>query len=221
MALELALRVDNKETAVPKPYPDTLQPNDYRPEPDPARRATKTHDSERGPRARKAGHQPTGAAPATGLTGAEGAQLGVYESTTKGRLNPADSDRRLPPDHPGSQSDAAAARRMGAGDGRREDRECASEPRGPLPHEDVPARKLLLSVPLTTTPTRRPRLIDSDSMWRLPPDLSSASSQRPSARLTARNYDSEGCRTQEALTQPRLLLLKDTPARKVPSWIRH
>ncbi len=78
MALELALRVDNKETAVPKLYPDTLQPNDYRPEPDPARRATKTHDSERGPRARQAGHQPTGAAPATGLTGAEGAPLGAY-----------------------------------------------------------------------------------------------------------------------------------------------
>ena len=81
--LEPALRVDNKETAVPKLYPDTFQPNDYRPEPDPARRAAKTHDSERGPRARKAGHQPTGAAPATGLPGAEVAPLGAYESTSR------------------------------------------------------------------------------------------------------------------------------------------
>ena len=47
----------------------------------------------------------------------------------KGRLNPADSERPLPPDHPGSQSDAAAARRIGAGGGRREYRECAGDPR--------------------------------------------------------------------------------------------
>ncbi len=81
MALELALRVDNIETAVPKLYPDTLQPNDYRLRPDPARRAVKTHDSERGPRARKAGHRPTGGAPAMGPLGAEGAPLGAHEST--------------------------------------------------------------------------------------------------------------------------------------------
>ncbi len=60
MALELAFRVDNMETAVPKLYPDTLQPDNYRLSPDPARRAVKMHDSEWGPRARKAGHQPTG-----------------------------------------------------------------------------------------------------------------------------------------------------------------
>ncbi len=70
--------MDNKEIAVPKLYPETLQPNDYRPRPDPA---VKTHDLERGPRARKAGHQPTGDAPATGLPGAEGAPLGAHEST--------------------------------------------------------------------------------------------------------------------------------------------
>jgi hypothetical protein len=42
--LELALRVDNMEIAVPKLYPETLQPNDYRPRPDPAPRVVRTHD---------------------------------------------------------------------------------------------------------------------------------------------------------------------------------
>ena len=39
MALELALRVDNVETAVPKQYPDLYKPSDNRLKPDPARRA--------------------------------------------------------------------------------------------------------------------------------------------------------------------------------------
>ena len=154
----------------------------------------------KGARARQAGHRPTGAAPATGLPGAEGAPLGAHESTTKGRLSPADSDRLPPRDHAGSQSDGAAARRIGAGDGRREDRECGRQARGPLPHEAIPGRNLPLSEPLAATPTRRPRRIDSDR--RLAPDQSSASSQRPPARLAAGNGDSQGCRTQEARVQP-------------------
>ncbi len=80
MALELALTVDNMENAVPQLYQKTLQPDDYRLRPDPARRVVKTHDSERGPRARKAGHQPAVGTPATGPP-EEGAPLGAYEST--------------------------------------------------------------------------------------------------------------------------------------------
>jgi hypothetical protein len=129
-----------------------------------------------------------------------GVSLGAHESTTKGRLSPADSDRLPPRDHAGSQSDGAGARRIGAGDGRREDRECASQPRGPLPHEAIPGWNLPLSEPLAATPTRRPRRIDSDR--RLAPDQSSASSQRPPARLAAGNDDSQGCRTLEARVQP-------------------
>ncbi len=147
---------------------------------------------------------------------------GLYESTAMGRLDSGDSDWRLglPPDHPGSQSNATAARRIGAGDGRRKDRNCASNPRGPLQHKDTPARKLPLSVPIITTPTRRSKLIDSE--WRLPPDQPSASSQRPSARLTARNNDSEGCRTQEARIQPTAAAPQWTPRRgRCQSWIRH
>ena len=200
--MELALRVDNKEIAVPKLYctrrlssPTTIGPDRTLPDVR-SRRTTR----KRGPRARKAGHQPTGVAPATGLPGAEGAPLGAHESTTKGRLSPADSDRLPPRDHAGSQSDGAAARRIGAGDGRREDRECGRQARGPLPHEAIPGRNLPLSEPLAATPTRRPRRIDSDR--RLAPDQSSASSQRPPARLAAGNDDSQGCRTQEARVQP-------------------
>ncbi len=95
--MELALRVDNKATAVPKLYPDTLQLIDYRPGLDPVRRAAKLHDSERAARARKASHQPTGAAPATGLPGAVGAPLGAYKSTVMGRL---DSETRISDHHP-------------------------------------------------------------------------------------------------------------------------
>jgi hypothetical protein len=49
-------------------------------------------------------------------------------SQPKERLNPSVSDR-LPPELPGPQCDAAAARRIGAGGGRREYRECAGDPR--------------------------------------------------------------------------------------------
>jgi hypothetical protein len=97
VAMELALRVDNKETTVPKLYPETLLLINYRPGPDPARRAAKMHDSEGVPRARKASHQPTGAAPATGLPRAEGAPLGAYKPTVTGRL---DSATRIGDHHP-------------------------------------------------------------------------------------------------------------------------
>jgi hypothetical protein len=49
-------------------------------------------------------------------------------SQPKGRSNPSDSDQ-LPPERPGSQSDAAAARHHGAGGGRREYRDCVGSPR--------------------------------------------------------------------------------------------
>ncbi len=66
MALELALRVDNKEASVPQLYQSLSSLSTIGSRPDPARRAGKMHDSERGPRASKAGHHPTGGAPSTG-----------------------------------------------------------------------------------------------------------------------------------------------------------
>ena len=83
-------------------------------------------------------------------------------SQPKGRPNPSDSDR-LPPERPGSQSDAAAARHHGAGGGRREYRECVYSPRA-CSRTRTTRRGTHLS---RNYPTRRPRLIDSG--WRLPP----------------------------------------------------
>ncbi len=59
VALDLALRVGNMETTVPQLYRSLSSPSTIGSIPDPAQRAVKTHDSERGPRARKAGHQPS------------------------------------------------------------------------------------------------------------------------------------------------------------------
>jgi hypothetical protein len=146
------------EASVPQLYRSLSSPSTIGSRPDPARRAGKMHGSERGPRARKAGHHPTGGARSTGPPGAEGAPLGVHESeSTKGHLYPSDSDR-LPPERPGSQSDAAAARRYGAGTGRREFRDCVGT------HGACSRTRHHLS---RNCPTRRPRLIDPGR--RLPP----------------------------------------------------
>jgi hypothetical protein len=83
-------------------------------------------------------------------------------SQLKGHLYPFDSDR-LPPGRPGSQSDAAAARRYGAGAGGREFPDCVGT-HGASSSTRTTRRGHHLS---RNCPTRRPRLIDSGR--RLPP----------------------------------------------------
>ena len=198
------------------PYPSCTRilskPIDYRLRPDPARRAVKTHDSEWGPRARQAGHRPTSGAPAKGPLGAEGAPLGAHEST-QGTLQTL----RL---GPASQSDAAAARHMGAGSGRREYRECAGDPRGLVPTHGHPGAE-------TTSPCISQ--YDSDSTPKAY-RLGLETTTRPVGRFRSTPTGTTHCKEQQlgrvqdpggAYSTPRLLLLGDTPAREVPSWIRH
>jgi hypothetical protein len=215
VAFELALRVDNMETAVPKLYQETLQPNDYRLRPDPARRVVKTHDSEWGPRARKAGRQPTGGAPATGPPGEEwcparGPRVNPRDastlSTRTGHLPNDLAPSLMPQLHDTSEQEAGG-----------ESTESALATRGPAPAHGHPGAETTSLGLLNTTPTRRPRLIDSD--WRLPPDQSAASGQRPPARPTAWNNDSKGCRTQEARILP-WGLPRAVHSQNHPSWRR-
>ena len=139
VALELALGVDSRETAVPKLYPETLQPNDSRPDADPARRATRRTTRKGGPEPAKRATNPRAMLPQRDSPARKVPRSGPT-SQPKGRLNPSVSDRPLPPDHPGSQSDAAAAQRIGAGGGRREYRECAGklQPTGTAPAQGHP-----------------------------------------------------------------------------------
>jgi hypothetical protein len=139
-------------------------------------------------------------------------------SQPKGRLNPLDSDR-LPPKQPGSQSDAAAARRIGAGGGRREYRECAGNP---------------WDRSRTWTSRRGNRLSrhhshDSDSTPKAY-RLGLETTTRPVGCFRSTPTGTTHCMEQRlgkvqdpggAYSTPRLLLLGDTPAREVPSWIRH
>ncbi len=98
MALELALRVDNMEASVPQLYRRLSSPSTIGSRPDPARRAGKMHDSERGPQARKAGHHPTGGAPSKGPPGEDGAPLGVHESSPRDTSTPLTRTGYLPND---------------------------------------------------------------------------------------------------------------------------
>ncbi len=145
VALELVLRVDNKETAVPGSIPAHRLPRCPGPDPPGApthsrirtqdiiaegqqpssrRRNPGSNDLERKPppdlpvysqpstsRARpdakgttrmstEVQHRPTGAAPATGHPGAEGATLGFHKTGLDETLGLGDSDWRLPPDQP-------------------------------------------------------------------------------------------------------------------------
>jgi hypothetical protein len=113
----------------------------------------------------------------------------------------------------GSQSDATAARRIGAGGGRRQCRECAGDPRD-RSHMDTRRGIPPLPALLNTTPIRRPRLIDSE--WRLPPTsrllpVVALGHDRCMEQRLGRVQDPGG-----AYTTPRLLLPGDGPAREAP-----
>ncbi len=134
--MELALRVDNGRPAYPA-VPDPPSPSTIgKTGPGPTcwnQRTTRNG----GPEPVK---QATIPAPSTGPPGADSASLGVHEST-KGHFYPFDSDRP-PPGRPGSQSDAAAARRHGS---RRREAKVSGlrgYPRGQLQHTDDLARTL-------------------------------------------------------------------------------
>jgi hypothetical protein len=174
--LQLALRVDSKETAVPKLYPETLQPKDYRPDPDPARRDTKTHDSERGAQSPPSGPPSHGRSSRNGThrrgrCPARGLRVKYQGTPQPCRLGPATTTRLGPATiilAPSLMPQLHDAKEQETG-GMTEDAPANHGDRSRT--KDIPARKLPLSVPRTTTPTRRPRLIDSDR--RLPPDQSS------------------------------------------------
>ncbi len=210
--MELALRVDNMEASVPQLYRSHSSPSTIGSRPDPARRAGKMHDSERGPRARKEGHHPTGGAPSMGPPGADGAQLGVYEST-KGHLYPPTRTGYLPsvlalslmPQLHDAMEREPGGKSFGT----------ASIPTGPAPAHGRPGAD-------TTFPGTAQ--LDAQGLSTRAGDYhpsSAASGQRPRARPNAWNIDSEGCRTQEARILPTALLPRDGPAREVPSWFRH
>ncbi len=135
-------------------------------------------------------------------------------SQPRGHLYPIDSDR-LPPERPGSQSDAVAARRYEAGAGRRKFRDYAGYPRGQLPYTDDPAR----TPPFPKLPDSTPKA------YRLGPETTTLRRLLPvdalGLRPNAWNNDSEGCRTQATRHLRTVLLPGDGPAREVPSWIRH
>ena len=191
--MELALRVDNMETAVPQLYRILSSPSTIGSRPDPARRVVKTHDSERGPRARQAGHQPTEVLPQRDSFGAEGAPLGAHEST-RGTSNPSDSDR-LPPERPGSslmpQLHDATEQEAGA-----QVPGVRRTPTGLLSYSDNPARTPPLLELSDSTPKAYRLGLETTT------HQSAASGQRPGARPNAWNNDSDGCVTQETRTLP-------------------
>ena len=201
------------------PYPSYTgslsSPSTIGSRPDPARRVVKTHDSEWGPRARKAGHQTRGGCSRNGTPPARKVPRSGSTSQPMGRFNPSDSDR-LPPEQPGSQSDAAAARHYGAGGGRREYRECVGNPRAcsrtrttrrgnhlSRDYSDSTPKAYQLGLETTTPPV--------GFFLSTPRGTTQCMEQR-----LGRVQDSGG-----AYSTPRLLLPGDGPAREVPSWIRH
>ena len=182
------------ETTVPKLYQQTLQPIDYRLKTGPcptcgqdARLGTGAPSPQSGPPAH-------GGTPATGplrrgRCPARGPRVNPRDAST-----PSDSDR-LPPERPGSQSDAAAARHYGAGGGRRKFRDCVGNPRACSPRGQPGAD--------TTSPgTAR---LDAQGLSTRAGDYhpsSAASGQRPGARSNSWNNNSEGCRIQETRILP-------------------
>ncbi len=213
--MELALRVDNMEASVPQLYRSLSSPSTIGSRPDPARctrRAGKMHDSERGPEPAKRATIPRAVLPQRDPPARTVPRSGST-SQPKGHLYPSDSDR-LPPERPGSQSDAAAARRHGAGTGRREFRDCV-DTHGACSRTRTTRRGYHL--PGTAR-------LDAQGLSTRAGDYhpsSAASGQRPGARPNAWNNDSEGCRTQKTRILPTVLLPGDGPAREVPSWFRH
>jgi hypothetical protein len=193
--LELALRVDNVETVVPKPYPDTLQAQRLSAQTGPgptcgerttrngglelAKRATDPRVvlPQKDPSARKV--------PRSGPTS-------LPRNDEHPRLGPAPSRRP-----PGSQSDAAAARRRGAGGGRQS---AGSALVTQTARHGHPAWQPSLLDHSSTTLIRRSRLSDSEKS---PPSVSRRFRTQPWGSTDAWNLDSDGCRTQEARTQPR------------------
>ncbi len=132
-----------------------------------------------------------------------------YSSQPKGRSNPSDSDQ-LPPERPGSQSDAAAARHHGAGGGRREYRECVGI-HGPAPAHGHPSAE-------TTSPgtTRLDAQGLSTRTGNYHPPVGCFRSTPSMEQRLGRVQD-----PGDAYSTPRLLLPGDGPTREVPSWIRH
>ena len=139
--------------AVPEPSsPSTIGKTGPRP--------TNVHLGSGGPEPSQAGQHPSGGTPS-----------GEPPAWTRPRSDPRVRTRdnyilRLGPANPGlpgSQSDAAAARRHGSRSREAKVSGVRGYPRGQLSHTDDPAR----TPPPWNCPNRRPRLIDTG--WRLPP----------------------------------------------------
>ena len=161
--MELALRVDNVETAVPKQYPDSPQAHRLSaqagPGPTCGNRTTRNGGLELAKRTLT--HE---CCSLKEDLGAEGAPLGAYESTKEQRSSSTRTGNLLK--LPGSQSDAAAARRSGAGGGRQG---TGSAPVTRTAQHGHPAWQPSLPDHSSTTLIRRPRLIDSEKR---PPSVS-------------------------------------------------
>ena len=192
--MELALRVDNEETVVPKQYPESLQAQRLSAQTGPGPTCDKRTTRNGGLELTKRTPIHEWCFPKRTL-GAESAPLGAHESTKEQPTSSTRTGTLLK--QPGSQSDAAAARRRGAGGGRPS---AGSALVTRIARHGHPAWQPSLPHHSSTTLIRRPRLIDSEKRL---PSASRRFRTQPQGSTNAWNFDSDKCRTQEARTQPR------------------
>ena len=162
--MELALRSGQRGDRRTQAVPGSLQAQRLSAQTGPGPTCGKRTTRNGGLELAKRATDPRVVFPPRGPLGAESTPLGAHESTKERRTSSTRTGTLLKP--PGSQSNAAAARRKGAGGGRQS---AGSALVTRIARHGHPAWQPSLPDHSSTTPIRRPRLIDSEKR---PPSVS-------------------------------------------------